>query len=87
MCLSVPARVISIEGNNAKVSVGGSILNASLDLVEDVKPGDYILLHTGFALQKIDEEEAQETLKIFEDFEALNEALDEEELETGRRIT
>jgi hydrogenase expression/formation protein HypC len=87
MCLSVPARVISIEGNNAKVSVGGSILNASLDLVEDVKPGDYILLHTGFALQKIDEEEAQETLKIFEDFEALNEALDEEEQETGKRIT
>ena len=87
MCLSVPAKVISIKDNIAEVSVGGSVLKASLDLVEDVEVGDYILLHTGFALQKIDEKEARETLKVFEEFEALNEALDREEKNTGKRIT
>ena len=86
MCLSVPAQVISIDGDNAKVSVGGTILNASLGLVEDVKVGDYILLHTGFALQKIDAEEAAETLKIFEEFSEFNDQLDQEEQETGDRI-
>jgi hydrogenase expression/formation protein HypC len=87
MCLSVPAQVISVEGELAKVSVGGTIMNANLNLVEDIKVGDYILLHTGFALQKIDEEEALETLKIFEEFEELNVELDKEEEETGQRIT
>jgi len=87
MCLSVPAQVISIEGELAKVSVGGTIMNANLNLVEDIKIGDYILLHTGFALQKIDEKEAQETLKIFEEFDELNEQLDQEEQKTGQRIT
>ncbi len=86
MCLSVPAQVISIEGEIAKVSVGGTILDANLSLVENTKIGDYILLHTGFALQIIDEKEAQETLKIFEEFSELNEALDREEEETGERV-
>jgi hydrogenase expression/formation protein HypC len=86
MCLSVPAQVISIEGETAKVSVGGTILDANLSLVENTKIGDYILLHTGFALQIIDEKEAQETLKTFEEFSELNEALDREEEETGERI-
>ena len=87
MCLSVPAKVMKIDGENAEVSVGGTIMQANLGLVDDVGVGDYILLHTGFALQKIDEEEARETLKTFEEFSALNEALDQEEKETGRRIT
>jgi len=86
MCLSVPAQVISVDGDNAKVSVGGTIMNASLGLVEDIKVGDYILLHTGFALQKIDSEEAAETLKIFEEFGKLNDQLDAEERETGERV-
>ncbi len=87
MCLSVPAKVISIEGDIAKASVGGTIMNANLNLVEDIKVGDYILLHTGFALQKIDEEEALETLKVFKEFGELNNELDREEEETGQRIT
>lgn len=86
MCLSVPAQVMKIEGENAEVSVGGTMMNANLSMVDDVNVGDYILLHTGFALQKIDEEEALETLKTFEEFSELNEALDEEERETGERI-
>jgi len=64
MCLSVPAEVLEIEGNRAKVSLGGAIYFAGLQLVEDVNVGDYILLHSGYAIQKIDPEEAQETLEL-----------------------
>jgi len=67
MCLSIPAKVLSVEGNMARASVGGAIVNASLHLVDDVIPGDYILIHTGFALQKISEEEALETMRLFEE--------------------
>lgn len=86
MCLSIPAKVESIEGEMAMVSVGNVSYKASLQLLDDVKVGDYILLHTGFAIQKISEEEAAETLRIFEEFEDLNKQLDDEEKETGERI-
>jgi hydrogenase expression/formation protein HypC len=86
MCLSIPAKVDSIEGEMAMVSVGNVRYKASLQLVDDVEVGDYILLHTGFAIQKISEEEAAETLRIFEEFEDLNKQLDDEERETGERI-
>jgi hydrogenase expression/formation protein HypC len=64
MCLSVPAMVVSIDGQMADVSVGGALFKAGLHMVENVKPGDYILLHAGFAIQKISEEEAIETLSL-----------------------
>lgn len=64
MCLSVPAEVLEIEGNRAKVSVGGATYYAGLHLVENVKVGDYILLHSGYAIQKIDPEEAEKTLEL-----------------------
>ena len=79
MCLSIPARVESIEGEMAIVNVGGVQYNASLQMVEDVGIGDYVLLHTGFAIQKISEEDAKETLEIFKEFEDLNKQLDQEE--------
>jgi len=75
MCLSIPSKVISINGDMAIVSVGGTEYEASLQLLTDVKVGDYILLHTGFAIQKISEEEALETLKVFEEFDDLNEQI------------
>jgi hydrogenase expression/formation protein HypC len=64
MCLSIPSKVISISGNKAVVSVGGTEYEASLQLLDDVKIDDYVLLHTGFAIQKISEEDAEETLKL-----------------------
>jgi hydrogenase expression/formation protein HypC len=67
MCLSIPARVLSIEGNLAKVSIGGSVTDASLQLVDDVNVGDYVLLHTGFAIEKIDEKEAAETMRLLKE--------------------
>jgi hydrogenase expression/formation protein HypC len=75
MCLSIPAKVMSIDGDNAVVSVGGTNYEASLQLLDEVKVGDYILLHTGFAIQKISEEEAIETLRVFEEFEDLNDQI------------
>jgi hydrogenase expression/formation protein HypC len=75
MCLSIPAKVLSINENQAIVSVGGTEYEASLQLLDDVKIGDYILLHTGFAIQKISEEEAIETLKVFDEFDDLNEQI------------
>ncbi|MEA3478414.1 MAG: HypC/HybG/HupF family hydrogenase formation chaperone [Bacteroidota bacterium] len=79
MCLSIPALVESIDGEMAIVTVGGVQYNASLQIVDDVGVGDYVLLHTGFAIQKLSEEEAMETLEIFKDFEKLNKELDQEE--------
>lgn len=64
MCLGVPARIISIEGREAKLNLAGNQLKASLDLLENVKVGDYVLLHAGYAIQKIDEEEAEKTLEL-----------------------
>ncbi|MBA4322747.1 MAG: HypC/HybG/HupF family hydrogenase formation chaperone [Odoribacter sp.] len=65
MCLSVPAKIIEINGNMADVSIGGTIFKAGLQMVENAGVGDYILLHAGFAIQKISEEEALETIRIF----------------------
>ncbi len=67
MCLSIPARIVKIEGMIADVSVGGTIFKAGLQLVEDARAGDYVLLHAGFAIQKISEKEAQETLDILDE--------------------
>ena len=79
MCLSVPAKVIEIKGNMAEVSVGGTIFKAGLQLVEDVEIGDYVLLHTGFAIQKISEKEAIETLRLLTEIEdAMNEDISDE---------
>ena len=79
MCLSIPAEVISIDKNFAKVSVGGSIYNASLQLVEDVNIGDFILLHSGFAIEKIDKEEADKTLEIYQEIRENIKKIEEEE--------
>lgn len=86
MCLSIPAKIDSIDGDMAQVNVGGVTYKASLQLLDDVEVGDYILLHTGFAIQKISEEEAKETLQTFREFEDLNKQLDDEEKERGERI-
>jgi hydrogenase expression/formation protein HypC len=67
MCLSVPAEVLEIHGQRAKVSVGGATYTAGLHLVENVQIGDYILLHSGYAIQKIDAREAEETLALLKE--------------------
>lgn len=71
MCLSVPAQVIKIDGLMADVSIGGAIFKAGLHMVDDVRVGDYILLHAGFAIQKISETEALETLNLLKEMSDL----------------
>ena len=65
MCLSIPGKIIKINEDFAEGSVGGTIVKIGMQMVENVKEGDYVLVHAGFALQKIDEEEALETLQLF----------------------
>jgi hydrogenase expression/formation protein HypC len=69
MCLGIPGRVVEIDKNVAKVDVGGLSRDISLDLCPDVSVGEYVLIHTGFAIQKVDEKEAKETLDLLEKLE------------------
>lgn len=69
MCLSLPALVIAIEGDMAEVSVGGAVFRAGLQMVDGVKVGDYILLHAGFAIERLKEEDALETLRLLKEMD------------------
>jgi hydrogenase expression/formation protein HypC len=64
MCLSVPGKIVRIKKNMARVDVGGTLRDISLDLCPEVSMGEYVLIHAGFAIQKVDEEEAKETLDL-----------------------
>jgi hydrogenase expression/formation protein HypC len=65
MCLALPAKVIKVDGDDATVSLGGVKKQISLALVEGVAVGDYVIVHTGFALSVLDPEEAERTLALF----------------------
>jgi len=75
MCPAIPARVIAVEDGIAVVGLGEVIRRASLMLVPETKVGDYVLLHAGFAVQRLDEKEAQETLRLFAEMAAAEEVL------------
>jgi len=66
MCLAIPALVKSIDGQQAEVEVGGVGRRVSIWLTPEASVGDYVLLHTGYAISIIDEYEAKETLKLLE---------------------
>lgn len=67
MCLAVPARVTVINGEEAILDYGGVIRKANISMLSDVKVGDYVLVHVGYAISKMDEEEALETLKLWDE--------------------
>jgi hydrogenase expression/formation protein HypC len=73
MCLAVPVRVVSINGNAAEVDIGGVTKSVSVLLTPEVRVGDYVLLHTGFAITVVDEAEANETMKLFQEMTDLDE--------------
>lgn len=65
MCLAIPVEIIELKDNGMAVAEAGGIRRkVSVQLLEDVKKGDYVLLHAGFAIQKIDEKQAKETLRL-----------------------
>lgn len=78
MCLAIPALVTSIAGDEAEVELGGIGRRISIILTPEVRVGDYVLLHTGYAINVIDEEEAEETLKLFEEMASLEDELERE---------
>ncbi len=68
MCLAVPAQVEALlPGDRARVSVGGIRKDISVALLDDIAPGEFVILHVGYALGKIDEDEAERTLKALMD--------------------
>ncbi|MFC2007393.1 HypC/HybG/HupF family hydrogenase formation chaperone [Chloroflexota bacterium] len=73
MCLAIPALVKSINGKTAEVEVGGVSRKVSIWLTPEVKVGDYVLLHTGYAINIIDEAEAEETLRLLQELVDRNE--------------
>jgi hydrogenase expression/formation protein HypC len=77
MCVAIPAKVISIEGSLAEVEVGGIFRTISIQLTPEVQKDDYVLVHAGFAIHKVDEEEARQTLELFEELGALEEGSSE----------
>ena len=70
MCLAIPMKIISIEGETARVSLEGLEKEIDVRFLEDPQPGDYVIVHAGFAIDKLDEEEAQKTLDLFKEIEA-----------------
>ena len=74
MCLAIPAEVIEIQENDlAVVEAGGAKKLISLSLVDDVRVGEYVLVHAGFAIDIVDEQEAKKTMELLEELARLDE--------------
>ncbi len=73
MCLAVPARVLEISGDAAVVELGGVRREISVMLLESVSAGDWVIVHAGFAIEKLSEEEAERTLALFREIAGTNE--------------
>jgi hydrogenase expression/formation protein HypC len=67
MCLAIPALIKTIDGNEAEVEIGGIGRRISLYLTPEARVGDYVVIHTGYAISVLDQEEAMETLKLLEE--------------------
>lgn len=79
MCLAIPAQVEQLTAeNHAIVNLGGVRKEISLALVENIVPGDYVIVHVGYALQKLDQVEAEHTLTLFSEMSAMNDDEDNE---------
>ena len=75
MCLAIPAQVVELRDNDqAVIDLAGVRKEISLALVDDVWPGDYVIVHVGYALQKVDAQEARRTLELFAGLAAVEEA-------------
>lgn len=71
MCLAIPSKIVKIEDNVATIDVDGVQREASLMLLEDPKIGDYVIVHAGFAINKLNEEDAKESLKLLREVVSL----------------
>jgi hydrogenase expression/formation protein HypC len=71
MCLAVPVLIKSIDGREAEAEIGGVSRRVSLWLTPEAEVGDYVLVHTGYAINVLDQEEAEETIRLLEEIAAL----------------
>ena len=71
MCLAIPSKIVEIDDNIGTIDVDGVKRKASLLLLEEAKVGDYVIVHAGFAIHKIDEQAAMESLKLLKEAAAL----------------
>lgn len=80
MCLAVPGKIVELDEEDAmrmgKVDFGGVIHEASLAYVPEARLGDYVIVHAGFAISQLDEEEAHETLRLLEEIGLVEQELD-----------
>jgi hydrogenase expression/formation protein HypC len=83
MCLAIPSKITQIENNMAVIDVDGIRRECSLLLVEDAQVGDYVIVHAGFAISKLDETAALETLALLKEAAALVEAKEGQGEEPG----
>ena len=65
MCLAVPMKIVEMEGRHATLEVDGVTTRANVSMIEDPKPGEYIIVHAGFAIERLDVAEAEERIKLF----------------------
>jgi hydrogenase expression/formation protein HypC len=77
MCLAIPSKIVKIQDNMGVIDVEGVQKEVSLLLIEDPRIGDYVIVHAGFAIQKIDEAEASESLKLLRELASLGYGGDE----------
>jgi len=74
MCLGVPMRIVSMDGETAICEIDGVKREASLMMIEDAQVGDFVLIHAGFAMEKLDQADAEATLQLFREILAESEA-------------
>lgn len=72
MCLGIPARVIQVDGSGlGKVEYLGTKVNVNFSLLDEVRTGDWVIIHAGFAISRLDEAEARETLSLLRELSSL----------------
>jgi hydrogenase expression/formation protein HypC len=78
MCLAIPMEVVFLEGEKGLVETGGVKYEVSFRLLPGVKTGDYVIVHAGFAIQKLDVADAAESIRLFEEMEQKTDGAEEE---------
>ena len=71
MCLGIPAEIVKIEGETATVSYGSLAGEANISLLPEADVGDYVIIHAGFAIEKLERTEAEETLRLLEEIQEM----------------
>ena len=79
MCLSIPGKIISIDKSTAMIDISGNIYQAGTQLIDNINKGDIVLIHSGFIIQKLTPEEAEETEKLLREILESEDKLDNQQ--------